>query len=87
MTSLSEIVSGRRREHRPQFIATAAIWDKTKIHSTRDIAYYYRAYIETGRSGNLLISRGHLMDRYKIIGFCIYERIENEGSWKSVKIR
>ncbi|USP80495.1 HET domain containing protein [Curvularia clavata] len=44
-------------------------------------------YIETGGSGNLLISRNHLMDQYKIIGVCIDEYIQNEKGRKGVKIR
>ncbi|RMZ67601.1 Heterokaryon incompatibility 6 OR allele [Pyrenophora seminiperda CCB06] len=44
-------------------------------------------YIETGGSGNLLISREHLMDRYKIIGVCIDEYIQNEKGRKQVTIR
>ncbi|EUC47787.1 hypothetical protein COCMIDRAFT_3267 [Bipolaris oryzae ATCC 44560] len=44
-------------------------------------------YIRTGGSGNLLISRDHVMDRYKIIGVCIDEYIENEKGNKGVTIR
>ncbi|EDU45144.1 HET domain containing protein [Pyrenophora tritici-repentis] len=44
-------------------------------------------YIETGGSGNLLISRDHVMDRYKIIGVCIDEYIQNEKGQKQVTIR
>ncbi|EMD87034.1 hypothetical protein COCC4DRAFT_73096 [Bipolaris maydis ATCC 48331] len=44
-------------------------------------------YIWTGGSGNLLISRDHVMDRYKIIGVCIDEYIENEKGEKAVTIR
>jgi len=44
-------------------------------------------YIRTGGSGNLLISRDHAMDKYKIIGVCIDEYIENEKGERSVAIR
>jgi len=44
-------------------------------------------YVRTGGSGNLLISRDHAMDRYKIIGVCIDEYIQNEKGEKLVKIR
>lgn len=44
-------------------------------------------YIETGGSGNLLISRDHVMDRYKIIGVCIDEYMHSEKGRNSVTIR
>jgi hypothetical protein len=44
-------------------------------------------YVETGGSGNLLISRNHVIDQYKIIGVCIDEYIQNEKGRKPVTIR
>jgi hypothetical protein len=44
-------------------------------------------YVETGGSGNLLISRNHVLDQYKIIGVCIDEYIQNEKGRKPVTIR
>jgi hypothetical protein len=44
-------------------------------------------YVETGGSGNLLICRNHPMGRYKIIGVCIDEFIENKRGRQTVTIR
>lgn len=44
-------------------------------------------YVPTGGSGNLLISRNHLMDPYKILGVCIDENIPNEKGRREVTIR
>ncbi|KAF2845301.1 hypothetical protein T440DRAFT_483472 [Plenodomus tracheiphilus IPT5] len=44
-------------------------------------------YVETGGSGNLLISRSHKMDKYRIVGVCIDEYIHNEKGRQSVTIR
>ncbi|KAH7384007.1 heterokaryon incompatibility protein-domain-containing protein [Pyrenochaeta sp. MPI-SDFR-AT-0127] len=44
-------------------------------------------YVLTGGIGNLLISRNHLMDPYKILGVCIDEKIANEKGQREVTIR
>jgi hypothetical protein len=44
-------------------------------------------YVETGGSGNLLISRNHVIDDYKIIGVCIDEFIDNKKGRKTVTVR
>lgn len=44
-------------------------------------------YVETGGSGNLLICRNHPLDRYKIVGVCIDEFIQNKKGRSTVTIR
>ncbi|KAI8931100.1 hypothetical protein NX059_012110 [Plenodomus lindquistii] len=44
-------------------------------------------YVETGGSGNLLISRSHKIDKYKIVGVCIDEYLMNEKGRQDVTIR
>ncbi|CBY01487.1 hypothetical protein IAQ61_003316 [Plenodomus lingam] len=44
-------------------------------------------YVDSGGAGNLLISRDHVVDKYKIIGVCIDEHIMNEKGEQSVNIR
>lgn len=44
-------------------------------------------YVETGGAGNLLISRNHKIDKYKIVGVCVDEYILNDKGTKSVNIR
>jgi Heterokaryon incompatibility protein (HET) len=44
-------------------------------------------FVPTGGSGNLLICRNHPMGKYKIIGVCIDEQIDNKKGERSVTIR
>ena len=44
-------------------------------------------YVPTGGSGNLLISRNHPLDQYKIVGVCIDEFIQHKNAGKSVTIQ
>ena len=55
-------------------------------HEFKDIMRDY-GYVETGGSGNLLISRNHIMDQYKIIGVCIDDYIQNKNGRHMVSIR
>ncbi|RYP17626.1 hypothetical protein DL765_004408 [Monosporascus sp. GIB2] len=43
-------------------------------------------YVPTGGSGNLLICRNHIIDKYRIIGVCIDEKIHHEKK-RPVRIR
>jgi hypothetical protein len=56
---------------------------------THDITNMMRdyGYVETEGSGNLLISRNHPVDRYRIIGVCIDEYIHNTKGQRTVVIR
>jgi hypothetical protein len=44
-------------------------------------------YVDTKGSGNLLVSRNHVMGQYKIIGTCIDKVIYSEKKMKAVTIR
>lgn len=44
-------------------------------------------YVQTRGSGNLLICRNNPFGRYKIVGVCIDEYVENRGGSCSVTIR
>ncbi|KAF2834747.1 hypothetical protein M501DRAFT_1020538 [Patellaria atrata CBS 101060] len=55
-------------------------------HDLTDVMRDY-AYVETGGSGNLLISRNHKLDQYKIVGVCIDEWIANDKGQDTVTIR
>ncbi|PNP79789.1 hypothetical protein FNYG_06882 [Fusarium nygamai] len=54
-------------------------------HAAMDIMKDY-GYVRTGGSGNLLLSRKHRLDNYKIVGVCIDEYIEHKKGNESVKI-
>jgi hypothetical protein len=55
-------------------------------HDFTDMMRAY-GYVETGGSGNLLISRNHPFNHYKIIGVCIDDSIENKKGPHTVTIR
>ncbi|ETS85745.1 hypothetical protein PFICI_03770 [Pestalotiopsis fici W106-1] len=44
-------------------------------------------YVRTGGAGNLLIYRNHPVDKYKIIGVCINDHVENKKGENQVDIR
>ncbi|KAI6082399.1 heterokaryon incompatibility protein-domain-containing protein [Hypoxylon rubiginosum] len=55
-------------------------------HSATDVMRDY-GYKETGGTGNLLISRNHPIDDYRIVGVCIDEHIPNKKGNQLVTIR
>ncbi|KAI2618091.1 heterokaryon incompatibility protein-domain-containing protein [Hypoxylon sp. NC1633] len=55
-------------------------------HDITDVMKDY-GYVQTGGTGNLLISRGHPIDDYRIVGVCIDEYIPNKKGHQSVTIR
>jgi hypothetical protein len=73
----------------PDFPRGRALVSEEFAHGLMDQMRNY-GYVDTGGSGNLLISRNHLADPYKIIGACIdsYFEPKKEGiKSKDVKIR
>lgn len=55
-------------------------------HELKDMMRDY-GYVDTGGSGNLLISRNHPMDPYRIIGVFIDDYIRGKGRRHTVSIR
>ncbi|KAI8712320.1 HET domain-containing protein [Fusarium sp. LHS14.1] len=55
-------------------------------HDVTDMMRNY-GYVHTGGSGNLLLSRKHALDPYKIIGVCIDEFIQNKKGEGPVTIQ
>lgn len=55
-------------------------------HDVTDMMKDY-GYVNTGGSGNLLLSRNHRLDRYKIVGVCIDEFIPNKKGQAPVTIQ
>jgi hypothetical protein len=54
-------------------------------HGAMDIMKDY-GYVRTGGSGNLLLSRKHRLDPYKVVGVCIDEYIPYKNKNQAVKI-
>jgi hypothetical protein len=73
----------------PDFPRGRALVSEEFSHGLMDQMRNY-GYVNTGGSGNLLISRNHLADPYKIIGACIDKNFEGKKEGirsKDVKIR
>ncbi|KAG5761738.1 hypothetical protein H9Q72_010157 [Fusarium xylarioides] len=54
-------------------------------HAAMDVMKDY-GYVRTGGSGNLLLSRKHRLDNYKVVGVCIDEYIPHKNENQLVKI-
>lgn len=54
-------------------------------HAAMDIMKDY-GYVHTGGSGNLLLSRKHRLDAYKVVGVCIDEYVPHKNKEQPVTI-
>ncbi|KAF1837630.1 hypothetical protein BDW02DRAFT_576916 [Decorospora gaudefroyi] len=80
----------RIKEEKPVVPSVPWPWGRALVkeefsHGITDQMRDY-GYVETGGSGNLLISRNHRIGRYKIIGVCIDEYIQNQKGRKAALV-